>query len=101
MTIFDEPAPQWVPSEAWSAFMALRKRKDRQAPFTTEARKRILAKLECFKQQGMDIAEVLWNSVESGWTGVFPLKGRPVMASRREANQSTTDEAKRLLGIDA
>jgi hypothetical protein len=98
MTTFSEPAPAWVPADAWAAYIEVREAKHRKCPFTPLARKRILEKLLAWHGQGMDIAEVLWRSAESGWTGVFPVKARAPVSQER--NQSSTDEARRLLGLD-
>lgn len=67
--------PSWIDAEAWAAFVEMRKAKGKRAPFTDAARDRIVIKLQALKAQGHDTAEVLWLSVENGWSGVFPLKG--------------------------
>lgn len=61
-------------SKAWLAYLELRKKKQARAPFTEVARERILAKLRAFEGQGHKAEDVLWQSVENGWTGVFPVK---------------------------
>lgn len=61
-------------SKAWIAYVELRKKKQARAPFTEVARERILAKLRAFEAQGQNIEAMLYQSVENGWTGVFPVK---------------------------
>lgn len=73
------PLPDWLPAEPWQAFIKMRKKKGSRAPLTEEAEKRILMKLDILRMQGNDPAEVLWQSVECGWSGVFPLKTKPVV----------------------
>lgn len=64
--------------EAWQAFLEMRRAKGRRAPFTAAAEKRIQFELRRLKADGHDPAEVLWQSVINGWSGVFPLKGRQI-----------------------
>lgn len=70
-------AETWVlgiAGEAWIAFLELRKAKQRQAPLTPLARKRILFSLRMMAADGQDVSEVLWTSVTNGWTGIYPIK---------------------------
>lgn len=67
-------------TNAWKAYVELRKKKQARAPFTDIARERILMKLKVFEAQGQSIEAMLYQSVENGWTGVFPVKG-PVVGS--------------------
>jgi hypothetical protein len=71
--------PDWLPQEAWAAFKKMRARKGNRAPFTEEAEKRILLKLDTLRLLGHPPEEVLWQSVECGWSGIFPLKAKPVI----------------------
>lgn len=61
-------------SEAWVAFVDMRKAKGKRAPFTDFAKTRILFELRRLAADGHDIEEVLWNSVTNGWSGVFPVR---------------------------
>lgn len=60
--------------DAWAVYLEIRKAKNRLAPFTPGAEKRILAKLRMLSADGQNVEEILWNSVENGWTGVFEVK---------------------------
>ena len=60
-------------TEAWIAFVDMRKAKGKRAPFTDFARTRILFELRRLQADGQDIEEVLWTSVTNGWSGVFPI----------------------------
>ena len=69
-----DPLPNWLDKEAWEAFKAMRKAKGKRAPFTEAAERRILFELDRLRAQGHDSGPVLWQSVVSGWSGVWPLK---------------------------
>ncbi len=66
--------PDWLPGPQWEAFVAMRRAKGKRAPFTVAAAKGILAELERLRSVGHDPGAVLQASVNSGWSGVFPLK---------------------------
>jgi len=61
-------------TEAWAAFVDMRKAKGKRAPFTDLARKRILFELRRMQADGQDADEILWTSVTNGWSGVFPIR---------------------------
>lgn len=61
-------------SEAWAAFVDMRKAKGKRAPFTDLARKRILFELRRFAADGQDPEEILWTSTTNGWSGIWPVK---------------------------
>jgi len=65
--------PDWVPKEPWDGFAELRRRK---GPFTDRAKVLSIKKLEKLVQEGNDATEVLNQSVERGWTGLFPVKDK-------------------------
>lgn len=67
-----------IDSEAWAAFVEMRKAKGKRAPFTEAAAKRIRFELGRLNAQGYPPGEVLWQSVVNGWSGVFPLKAKAV-----------------------
>lgn len=60
--------------DAWAVYLEIRKAKNRMAPFTPGAEKRILAKLRMLSADGQSVEEVLWNSVEHGWTSVYAVQ---------------------------
>lgn len=63
--------PDWVPQEPWGAFLEFRRRK---GPFTADAAILTIRKLEELRGRGHDSGEVLNQSVQRGWTGVFEIK---------------------------
>jgi hypothetical protein len=71
--------PDWLNESAWAAFKKMRAKKGSRAPFTDDAERRILLKLDALRLLGNDPTEVLWQSVECGWSGVFQLKTKPIL----------------------
>lgn len=65
--------PSWVPSEPWADFCELRISRNRKT-WTLGAKKRTIAELAKLRNQGHDPGDVLNQSVQRGWMGVFPLK---------------------------
>ena len=68
-----EPDPIEL-TEAWLAFVEMRKAKGKRAPFTERAKKRILFELRRFQADNQDVDSILWASVTNGWSGVFPAR---------------------------
>ncbi len=66
--------PPWLPADAWAGYLAMRRAKQRKAPFTDRARALVLASLERLKAEGQDVAAVLDQSVRNGWTDVYAVK---------------------------
>lgn len=67
-----KPLPDWLPLEAWSAFLAMR-RKIKKVP-TDYAVDLLLAKLEKFRLKGHDPTEVLDYSTQNNYPGIFEPK---------------------------
>jgi hypothetical protein len=62
--------PAWVPEEAWSAFVAMRRAMPR-VPFTDAAAKGVIARLETLKGEGHCPEKLLTKAVIHGWRTVF------------------------------
>ncbi len=92
--VFD--VPSWVPSDSWLGFKEVRKRK--RAPDTDRAIKLIIGKLEKFGAEGQDVGAILDQSVERGWTGVFPVK-QTAAAKPSRPSLADTDYSKGLEGF--
>lgn len=67
-----EALPACVPADLWADFIA--DRKERKKPLTTRAQKLALTRLELLHAAGQDVAEVIRQSIERGWSGLFPIK---------------------------
>ena len=63
--------PDWLPVDAWEDWH--RFRNTRQG-WTAHARKLSLRKLEILYHEGHDPRAVIEQSIERGWTGLFPVK---------------------------
>lgn len=64
--------PTWLPKSLWGEF-----RKHRQklkAPMTPYAEERAIARLERLKAEGFNPIDVVNNSIDGGWKGLFPIK---------------------------
>lgn len=68
--LFEWSPPQWMPAEAWQAFVSMRKLKGKRNPWTDLSRDRAVRDLDAMRQRGIDIAEVLLICAEFGWVGV-------------------------------
>jgi len=85
--------PQGIDQETWSAFLEMRKKI--KAPVTSKAVELIFKKLARLKEQGHDPNEVLNQSIENSYRGVFPLKDNPV-----QTRGKTVAEALKEKGIE-
>jgi hypothetical protein len=64
--------PDWLPAEAWAAFVA--HRKALRKPLTAQAAKLAIAKVDELRRQGHEPQAVLEQSILAGWQGLFPLR---------------------------
>jgi len=66
--------PAWLDLETWADYLEVRKRK--RAPSTDRALKLTLRKLDEFMVEGYSPTEILEQSIQRGWVGVFPVYGQ-------------------------
>ncbi|CAG9172453.1 replication protein [Cupriavidus respiraculi] len=66
--------PDWVPEEAWSAYLDMRKRIKK--PMTEYAKRLAVGELEKFRSCGQDPEAVLNQSTMNSWQGLFEVKAR-------------------------
>ena len=77
------PKPaDWLPA-SWQIY--LEHRKESLKPLTATAQTAAINKLERWKAEGKDIAAIIQQSVENGWSGLFEVKqgvgqGKPSIA---------------------
>lgn len=64
--------PDWVPAEAWGAFLEMR-RANRKAP-TARAAALLIAQLDRWRGEGHDPAAILNQSTMNNWTGLYEPK---------------------------
>lgn len=67
-----EPLPDWLPAEAWAAFVEHRKEIGR--PLKPGAIRETIRELDKLRGDGCPPAKVMEQSIRNGWTGVFMLK---------------------------
>ena len=65
--------PDWLPQDAWDAFVETRVRI--RAPLTDRAKTLAVRELSKLRDQGHDCRAVLEQSVLNGWRGLFAPKG--------------------------
>lgn len=63
-----------ISNELWQKFLDHRKKV--KASTTQEAEKLVLEKLKAWKQKGHNPEEIIKNSIENGWKGVFEPKNQ-------------------------
>lgn len=64
----------WLPKEAWEAYLDMRKKKGKQYKATEYAQKLLINKLSSWRLEGHDIEAIINQSIERSWTGLFPVK---------------------------
>lgn len=64
--------PGWLDRSLWNEFRKHRSRM--RKPMTDYAEKRAIMKLEALREQGNDPRDVINQSIDSGWQGLFELK---------------------------
>lgn len=77
--------PEWLPAQPWADFVASRAKL--RKPLTDGAARLVIAKLDAFRNRGIDVALALNNSTENGWQGVFEPKS--VTATRNDGLRKT------------
>jgi len=84
--------PSWIDVEAWDGFVEMRKQI--KAPLTKRGAELIIRKLEALRGQGYDPTEVLDQSTELDWRGVWPIRGKePKRETKVQAKYSANDLA--------
>jgi hypothetical protein len=89
--------PEWLPAEHWAMWNRFRTKKDSKA-WTDDARRLSLGTLGKLKDEGHDPKAVIEQSIERGWTGLFPLKTNKSFG--RPAPQPENFKEKTYVGTD-
>ena len=63
--------PEGLPAEPWMAFVRMRKAIPK-VPFTEDAARGAVRKVERLAAEGYDPAKLLWKAVDQGWRSPFP-----------------------------
>lgn len=92
-----ETLPPWMPSETWKAFKEHRRML--KSPMSQKAEQLILRKLQAFMDAGQNPEEIINQSIEHGWKGVFPLNGDTT--GKIQATKLTRQGQKNLAAVQA
>lgn len=92
--------PEWIPEDAWKAFVAMRKKI--KAPLTDDAVLLAVRELEKLMNDGHRPRAVLEQSTMNSWRGLFPIKSNAVRQggereSREAFNERENARAKAML----
>lgn len=101
--IAPQSLPDWIPLDAWEAYLEFRKGKRTKA--TREAIDLLIRKLSVWRDGGQDVREILERSVMNGWTGIFPIQkeqangcnGNAPISFDEARNQKTDAALRRVL----
>ena len=70
--------PSWLPSEIWENYLKYRtQRAAEKAEMTDRAQRMALTKLNNLRKQGNDPVDVIHQTIDNNWDGLFPLKTLP------------------------
>lgn len=92
-----ETLPPWMPAETWKAFKEHRRML--KSPMSQKAEQLILRKLHAFMDAGQNPEEIINQSIERGWKGVFPLNGDTT--GKIQATKLTRQGQKNLAAVQA
>lgn len=87
------PLPEWIPADAWAAFVEMRESMGKSGRLTVNAAKMVVKKLGELRAAGHPPGAVLEQSVMSNWKGVFPLKGQQVAGGRQQQLEDRNRQA--------
>lgn len=82
--------PDWLPIDAWAMWDRFRKKKS-GAGWTDDAKRLCLKTLAKLHTDGQDPAQIIEQSIERGWTGLFPLKTNMNAGATRHGNFAKQD----------
>lgn len=66
--------PNWIPEQAWEAYLEMRRKMGSKYRATEYAKQLLIKRLGGFKNEGMNIEAVIEQSIMRSWTGLFPVK---------------------------
>lgn len=66
--------PDFIPQEAWEAYLLMRKQMGKKHQATEYAQKLLINKLTVWKTEGADVEAIINQSIERSWTGLFPVQ---------------------------
>lgn len=66
--------PDFIPKEAWEAYLLMRKQMGKKHQATEYAQKLLIKKLTTWKSEGHDIEAIINQSIERSYVGLFPVQ---------------------------
>lgn len=66
--------PDFIPKEAWEAYLLMRKQMGKKHQATEYAQKLLINKLTVWKAEGHNIELIINQSIERSWVGLFPVQ---------------------------
>ena len=87
--------PDWLPVDAWEEWHRFR---NARQGWTAHARTLSLRKLEILYHEGQDPRSVIEQSIERGWTGLFPIRQD---FQRQDRPSKQFQALQSILGIDS
>jgi len=91
--------PDWIPSDAWSDFVAMRKQM--RKPMGEAAIRLAVRTLEDLRDKGNEPKAVIEQSIMRGWTGLFPLRSDFAKASGKPSRHNGFDQINYREGVNA
>jgi hypothetical protein len=89
--------PDWLPAEPWKAYVEMRQRI--RAPLTDKGKVLILAKLEKLAKEGHPPEQVLEQSIENSYRGVFAIKGSTNAQAAKPKSSIGRDLSRKFLEV--
>ncbi len=86
--------PEWIPSEAWNAFVEMRMRS--KAPLTARAKELAVADLVRLRDEGHAPLAVLEQSTMRSWRGLFPVEDANARGKSNSRRESSLEQAHRI-----
>lgn len=82
--------PDWIPEDAWTAFVAMRKKI--KAPLTDDAMRLAVNELQKLMGDGHRPRAVLEQSTMNSWRGLFPIKANVTRINGERESRETFNE---------
>lgn len=84
--------PDWLPLESWDMWCRFRRSKSGSG-WNDDAKRLFLSKLTKLYEEGNDPTAVIEQSIERGWTTVYPLKTQPLGGRKTPAPENFKEKA--------
>lgn len=89
--------PEWLPMPEWEAFLEMRKKIPR-APWTANAERMTINKLDKLRRKGYDPAELLESATMSSWRTVYEPKENGFAGKNGNHFEAEREQIRRVVG---